>query len=201
MWRAVQVRKTGSRGADKFVKDYRGSAGRAVVSFEYLGSRARELERGATRQTPGPGRSEEARDPGDRRRGVQPPHGRRATSAARSNTIQNTADRDPTFAEKLRQADYSTEIGLLKNIRNAAKKEQYWRAAAWVLERRFPERYARRGPDVITARADHAAAGRSSADIVAEEVPGRCRKRRAQAAGGAEPQSLAANRAARSRCR
>ena len=62
------------------------------------------------------------------------------------STIQNTAERDPTFAEKLRQAVYSTELGLLKNIRNAAKKEQYWRAAAWALERRFPERYARRGP-------------------------------------------------------
>ncbi len=37
-----------------------------------------------------------------------------------------------------------------KSIRNAAKKEQYWRAAAWALERGFPEKYARRGPDVIT---------------------------------------------------
>ena len=42
-------------------------------------------------------------------------------------------------------------MGLVKNIRNAAKKEQYWRAAAWALERCFPEKYARRGPDVITA--------------------------------------------------
>ncbi len=36
-WRAVQVRKTGSAGTAKFIKGYRGSAGRAVVSFEYLG--------------------------------------------------------------------------------------------------------------------------------------------------------------------
>jgi GNAT superfamily N-acetyltransferase len=36
-WRAVQVRKTGSRGAEKFAAGYRGSAGRAVVSFEYVG--------------------------------------------------------------------------------------------------------------------------------------------------------------------
>ncbi len=40
---------------------------------------------------------------------------------------------------------------MLRYIRNAAKKEQYWRAAAWALERGFPEKYARRGPDVITA--------------------------------------------------
>ncbi|MGA2031682.1 MAG: hypothetical protein ABSG68_05460 [Thermoguttaceae bacterium] len=36
-WRAVQVKKTGSVGAQKFVKGYRSSAGRAVVSFEYIG--------------------------------------------------------------------------------------------------------------------------------------------------------------------
>jgi ABC-type thiamine transport system ATPase subunit/GNAT superfamily N-acetyltransferase len=35
-WRAVAVRKTGSAAASQF-HNYRGSAGRAVVSFEYLG--------------------------------------------------------------------------------------------------------------------------------------------------------------------
>jgi len=38
-WRAVSVKKTGSPSADRFVKGYRGSAGRAVVSFEYMGVR------------------------------------------------------------------------------------------------------------------------------------------------------------------
>jgi len=37
-WRAVGVKKTGSRNADRFVKNYRGSAGRAVVSFEFMGT-------------------------------------------------------------------------------------------------------------------------------------------------------------------
>ncbi len=92
------------------------------------------------------------------------------------STIQNTADRDPTFAEKLRQAACATELGLLKSIRNAAAKEQYWRAAAWTLERRFPDRYGRRGPDVITLEQVTALLGQFS-DIVAEEVPGRFRKR------------------------
>jgi hypothetical protein len=31
-WRAIGVRKTGSKGCER----YRGSAGRAVVSFEFL---------------------------------------------------------------------------------------------------------------------------------------------------------------------
>ncbi len=66
-------------------------------------------------------------------------------------TIRREAERDPKFAERLAQATCNAELGLVKNIRNAAKKEQYWRAAAWALERGFPEKYARRGPDVITA--------------------------------------------------
>jgi GNAT superfamily N-acetyltransferase len=36
-WRAVNVRRTGSRSARRFIHNYRGSGGRAVVSFEYLG--------------------------------------------------------------------------------------------------------------------------------------------------------------------
>jgi hypothetical protein len=66
-------------------------------------------------------------------------------------TIRREAARDPKFAKKLREAKGNAELGLVKNIRKAANKEQYWRAAAWALERMFPEKYARRGPDVITA--------------------------------------------------
>ncbi|HEX4000654.1 MAG TPA: hypothetical protein VHX65_19050 [Pirellulales bacterium] len=37
LWRAIHVQKNGSRGKGKFAPGYHGSAGRAVVSFEYLG--------------------------------------------------------------------------------------------------------------------------------------------------------------------
>jgi len=37
-WRLVGVKRTGSRRCRDFVHNYRGSAGRAVVSFEYLGT-------------------------------------------------------------------------------------------------------------------------------------------------------------------
>jgi GNAT superfamily N-acetyltransferase len=37
-WRAVNLMKTGSKHSHRFVPGYRGSEGRAVVSFEYLGS-------------------------------------------------------------------------------------------------------------------------------------------------------------------
>ncbi len=36
-WRLVGVRKTGSRNTRKFIHNYRGSTGRAVVSFEFVG--------------------------------------------------------------------------------------------------------------------------------------------------------------------
>ena len=90
------------------------------------------------------------------------------------STIQRTAERDPKFAKKLRKAKSNAELGLVKNIRNAAKKEQYWRAAAWALERGFPEKYARRGPDVITAEQIGLLLTRFSA-IIMDEVPARHR--------------------------
>ncbi len=37
-WRAVNVKKTGTSGAGRFIRGYRGSGGRSVVSFEYLGT-------------------------------------------------------------------------------------------------------------------------------------------------------------------
>ncbi len=91
-------------------------------------------------------------------------------------TIQNTAERDPTFAEELGRAKSNAELALVKNIRKAAKKEQYWRAAAWALERGFPERYARRGPDVITVEQIGVLLAKFS-EIIAAEVPERYRKK------------------------
>jgi hypothetical protein len=66
------------------------------------------------------------------------------------STIQRTADRDPLFAESLGRARNNTELDLVRNIRNAAKNEKYWRAAAWALERFFPQKYQSRRPDVLT---------------------------------------------------
>jgi len=91
------------------------------------------------------------------------------------STIQRTAERDPKFAEELGRAKSNAELGLVKNIRNAAKKEQYWRAAAWALERGFPEKYARRGPDVITLEQIGVLLAKFS-EIVVQEVPERYRR-------------------------
>jgi len=86
------------------------------------------------------------------------------------STIQRSAERDPDFAEGLRQAEERLELTQLKNIAAAARKPQYWRAAAWMLERTRPQQYAARGPDVI-ARDQFARFLGCLAQIVADEVP------------------------------
>jgi hypothetical protein len=85
-------------------------------------------------------------------------------------TILRTAKRDPKFAENIRQAAYKNEIGCVGKIQKAADKEQNWRAAAWLLERTIPEKYARRGPDVITVEQISRLLSQLT-DIIIQEVP------------------------------
>ena len=66
------------------------------------------------------------------------------------STIQNTAEREPEFAAQLEHAETRAEIGYMKQIQQAVHKEPYWRAAAWALERRNPQEYGLRRPEVLT---------------------------------------------------
>jgi hypothetical protein len=43
-WKTVGVKKTGGQRAKQFIKNYRGSTGRAVVSFEYVGDEKQKSE-------------------------------------------------------------------------------------------------------------------------------------------------------------
>ncbi|HEY5312092.1 MAG TPA: hypothetical protein VIK18_06215 [Pirellulales bacterium] len=85
-------------------------------------------------------------------------------------TISNTAERDPGFSAQLDQAEGQHELLYLRNIQAAAKKEQYWRAAAWMLERRYPERYAQRRPGAITVEQIIELLSQF-AEIVVQELP------------------------------
>lgn len=87
-----------------------------------------------------------------------------------SSTIRRAAQRDKEFAAALAKAEQQAEIGFMKNIQKAAKKEQYWRAAAWALERRHPERYGARGPDVLTLQEVRQLLARLAQHIT-EELP------------------------------
>jgi hypothetical protein len=90
-------------------------------------------------------------------------------------TIQATAERDPAFAEQIARADSRTEIGCLTNIQKAANKEQYWRAAAWVLERRNPDEFTVHDSESITLeQAEQLVL--ELARIVADTLPGRFRQ-------------------------
>ena len=85
-------------------------------------------------------------------------------------TIQNTAERNEKFAEKLERAQSQAVVTHVKNINSAAKKAQYWRAAAWALERLNPEEYATPHPDAIAIEQVSRLLD-CFARIVIEEVP------------------------------
>lgn len=86
------------------------------------------------------------------------------------STISRTAERDPAFAEALHKAETKAQILFMKNIAAAAKKEQYWRAAAWALERLNPQDYAARSPNSVTLEQIRTLVS-EFARIIVEEVP------------------------------
>jgi len=63
--------------------------------------------------------------------------------------IYDTAAAKPAFQARLDQAAPNFELAQLGNITKAALREQYWRAAAWLLERKFPSRYAKSDPKAL----------------------------------------------------
>lgn len=93
------------------------------------------------------------------------------------STIRREAQRDRAFGEELTKAESKAQILFMQNILAAARKEQYWRAAAWALERLNPEEFAPRSPDAITI--DQVRRLLSEfAQIIVDEVPvARYRKR------------------------
>ncbi len=63
--------------------------------------------------------------------------------------IRGTAEADAEFQARLDRAEPHFELKQLGNITQAAMREQYWRAAAWLLERKFPSRYAKPDPEAL----------------------------------------------------
>jgi hypothetical protein len=68
-----------------------------------------------------------------------------------ASTISRTATRDPEFDQDVRHAESLLELKHLKNIDAAAKDARYWRAAAWALERKYPDRWGPRRPHALSA--------------------------------------------------
>lgn len=62
-------------------------------------------------------------------------------------TIDREAERNPDFNEKIRRALLAAEVTPLQALRKAAST--HWRAAAWMLERIDPDRYAKPNPALL----------------------------------------------------
>jgi hypothetical protein len=90
--------------------------------------------------------------------------------ACSPSTIRREMRLDPEFKNLVAEARGESEFLYIKRIETAARKEQYWRAAAWVLERCHPEHYGARSPNAITM-AQLIALIRKIAEIIEEEIP------------------------------
>lgn len=69
-----------------------------------------------------------------------------------SSTMRNRKARDPTFATRIKEAESGAERGFLGRIIGHTEKQ--WTAAAWILERRWPERWAKREPTMTESTAE-----------------------------------------------
>jgi transposase len=66
------------------------------------------------------------------------------------NTIRRELERNPLFSENFRRSQKHAQLSPLRTMQRAARK--HWRAAAWLLERIYPERFARRDAATLYAR-------------------------------------------------
>lgn len=67
-------------------------------------------------------------------------------------TITRRAKKEPEFAAAMARAEAQQEFILLKRIYDAAAEHKHWRAAAWMLARRWPDRYGAHYPENVTVQ-------------------------------------------------
>lgn len=68
------------------------------------------------------------------------------------DVIRAMARRHADFAEQLRLSEAKCEVSALTWLNKAVKEGKNWRAVAWLLERRYPERYGIRKPRSASPR-------------------------------------------------
>jgi hypothetical protein len=64
-------------------------------------------------------------------------------------TIRREMRRNPDFHEQFRRSEMFAQLAPLRAMQQAAGT--HWRAAAWMLERAYPDRFARRNPAAFSA--------------------------------------------------
>ncbi len=91
--------------------------------------------------------------------------------------IRRAIAENAKFAAEIQKAEEDSELFFLNKIRQAANKEQYWRAAAWALERRCPNRYAARSSNSLTVLQVQELLDKL-ADLVVREIPGKVEQKK-----------------------
>jgi hypothetical protein len=84
--------------------------------------------------------------------------------------IRRAAQRDEAFKRELEKAEAQWELAQMQNVLEATRDAKNWRASTWALERRYPDRYAKRQPSAVT-REELSLVVEQMADVLAEEVP------------------------------
>jgi hypothetical protein len=86
-------------------------------------------------------------------------------------TMRAEMRRNPGFAHRVTQSELKLEAVMLRTIRTAAESDnKQWRAAAWALERIYPNRYAKRRSNTLTVDQVHEVISEVT-EIVASELP------------------------------
>lgn len=93
--------------------------------------------------------------------------------------LLETLHAQPEFAAELLRAEATPEVAHMRIVHEAAKDVKNWRASVWWLERRAPERFARRPLPGLTADELQAAIGQLTGVIV-EEIGDAALRRRVQ---------------------
>jgi transposase len=93
--------------------------------------------------------------------GLHPDRAAEAAGVSRS-TMRAHRRRNEGFATQIKEAEAFAEQDALGKI--IKHSDSQWTAAAWLLERRFPERWARRDPDRVVAAKEIAKAGPKPAE-------------------------------------
>jgi len=65
------------------------------------------------------------------------------------NTLLNEVKRDNTFNEQVAAAESDCKLTLILRVNKASADD--WRAASWLLERKWWKEYAKRNPETISA--------------------------------------------------
>jgi len=68
------------------------------------------------------------------------------------STMKKHKARNPDFVTRIKEAESGAERGFLGRIIGHTEKQ--WTAAAWILERRWPERWAKREPTMSESTAE-----------------------------------------------